>query len=169
MHWVQTVSYSCVIYHILNYDKIFTPQLSGIFVKFAYADFNFDAVGDWGCNSNTQNTVSNIQGKKPERVLALGDYSYTSTPTCWLNTINPIKSITRINIGNHENDANEGNSQYMNAFGLGSKQYYSFDYVNAHVLTMASEISFAKGSTQYDFVEKDLKTVLRIPILNGLL
>ena len=47
---------------------IFTPQLSGLFVKFAHADFNFDAVGDWGCNSNTQNTVSNIQGKKPERV-----------------------------------------------------------------------------------------------------
>jgi hypothetical protein len=33
----------------------------------------------------------------------------------------------------------------MNAFGLGSKQYYSFDYVNAHVLTMSSEISFNKG------------------------
>jgi hypothetical protein len=141
---------------------IFTPQLSGLFVKFAHADFNFDAVGDWGCNSNTQNSVSNIQGKKPERVLALGDYSYTSTATCWLNTINPIKSITRINIGNHENDANEGNSQYMNAFGL-SKQYYSFDYVNAHVLTMASEISFSKGSAQYNFVENDLKTAAANP------
>ncbi|MGA9908921.1 MAG: hypothetical protein WBP84_01800, partial [Nitrososphaeraceae archaeon] len=66
---------------------IFTPQLSGLIVKFAHADFNFDAVGDWGCNSNTKNTVTNIQGKKPERVLALGDYSYTSTATCWLNTI----------------------------------------------------------------------------------
>ncbi|MGA9943014.1 MAG: metallophosphoesterase, partial [Nitrososphaeraceae archaeon] len=141
---------------------IFTPQLSGLIVKFAHADFNFDAVGDWGCNSNTKNTVTNIQGKKPERVLALGDYSYTSTATCWLNTINPIKSITRINIGNHENDANEGNSQYMSAFGL-SKQYYSFDYVNAHVLTMASEISFSKGSAQYNFVENDLKTAAANP------
>jgi hypothetical protein len=141
---------------------IFTPQLSGLFVKFAHADFNFDAVGDWGCNSNTKNTVTNIQGKKPERVLALGDYSYTSTATCWLNTINPIKSITRINIGNHENDANEGNSQYMNAFGL-SKQYYSFDYVNAHVLTMASEISFSKGSAQYTFVDNDLKKAAANP------
>ena len=141
---------------------IFTPQLSGLIVQFAHADFNFDAVGDWGCNSNTKNTVTNIQGKKPERVLALGDYSYTSTATCWLNTINPIKSITRINIGNHENDANEGNSQYMSAFGL-SKQYYSFDYVNAHVLTMASEISFSKGSAQYNFVENDLKTAAANP------
>ena len=136
---------------------LFTPNISGLFDKLAYADFNFDAVGDWGCNSNTKNTVTNIQGKKPES--SPGDYSYTSTATCWLNTINPIKSITRINIGNHENDANEGNSQYMNAFGL-SKQYYSFDYVNAHVLTMATEISFSKGSAQYNFVENDLKTAV---------
>ena len=141
---------------------ISTPPSSGLFAKFAHADFNFDAVGDWGCNSNTKNTVTNIQGKKPERVLGLGDYSYTSTATCWLNTINPIKSITRINIGNHENDANEGNSQYMNAFGL-SKQYYSFDYVNTHVLTMASELSFSKGSAQYTFVENDLKTAAANP------
>jgi hypothetical protein len=147
---------------VLFLIMISTPQLSGLFDKFAYADFNFDAVGDWGCNSNTQNTVSNIQGKHPERVLALGDYSYTSTATCWLNTINPIKSITRINIGNHENDANEGNSQYMNAFGLG-KQYYSYDYVNAHVLTMASEISFSKGSAQYTSIENDLKTAAANP------
>ena len=140
-----------------------SAHLYGLLIQLAHADFNFDAVGDWGCNSNTKNTVTNIQGKKPERVLALGDYSYTSTATCWLNTINPIKSITRINIGNHENDANEGNSQYMNAFGLGSKQYYSFDYVNAHVLTMASEISFSKGSAQYNFVENDLKTAVANP------
>jgi hypothetical protein len=136
---------------------IFTPQLSGLIVKFAHADFNFDAVGDWGCNSNTKNTVINIQGKKPERVLALGDYSYTSTATCWLNTINPIKSITRINIGNHENDANEGNSKYMSTFGLGNTPYYSFDYVNAHILTMATESSFKKGTSQYNFVLNDLQ------------
>ena len=141
---------------------LFTPNILGLFGKLAYADFNFAGVGDWGCNSNSKNTVTNIQGKNPERVLALGDYSYTSTATCWLNTINPIKSITRINIGNHENDADEGNSQYMKAFGLG-KQYYSFDYVNTHVLTMASEISFSKGSAQYNFVENDLKTAAANP------
>jgi len=35
----------------------------------------------------------------------------------------------------------------MDALGLNNnnKQYYSFDYVSAHVLTMASEISFNKG------------------------
>jgi hypothetical protein len=138
------------------------PHFPGLATQIARADFNFDAVGDWGCNSNTKSTVTNIQGKKPERVLGLGDYSYAPTATCWLNTINPIKSIARINIGNHENDADEGNSQYMNAFGL-SKQYYSFNYVNAHVLTMATELSFGKGSAQYNFVDNDLKTAAANP------
>ena len=120
----------------------FVPTLTQI----ARADFNFDAVGDWGCNSNTKSTVTNIQGKKPERVLGLGDYSYAPTMTCWYSPsgspgiINPIKSITRINIGNHENDANEGFSQYKTNFFPTTEQYYSFDYVNAHVLTMATEI-----------------------------
>jgi hypothetical protein len=92
------------------------PHFLGPATQIARADFNFAAVGDWGCNSNTKSTVTNIQGKKPERVLGLGDYSHAPTATCWLNTINPIETITRINIGNHENNADEGNSQYMNAF-----------------------------------------------------
>ena len=92
------------------------PHFPGLATQIARADFNFVAVGDWGCNSNTKSTVTNIQDKKPERVLGLGDYSYAPTATCWLNTINPIETITRINIGNHENDADEGNSQYMNTF-----------------------------------------------------
>lgn len=47
-----------------------------------FADFNFGAAGDWGCNSNTGKTVTNINRKGPERVFALGDYSYVSTATC---------------------------------------------------------------------------------------
>ena len=74
-----------------------------------------------------KSTENNIKGKSPESVLALGDYSYQPTATCWLNIINPTKSITSINIGNHENDASEDNSKYMSQFGL-TKQYYSFDY-----------------------------------------
>jgi hypothetical protein len=90
-------------------------NLSSLWIHPAHAlsDFNFDAVGDWGCNSNTQSTVNNIKGKNPERIIALGDYSYQPTATCWINAINSIKSVTRINIGNHENDASEGYELYM--------------------------------------------------------
>lgn len=90
-------------------------NLSSLWIHPAHplSDFNFDAVGDWGCNSNTQSTVNNIKGKNPERIIALGDYSYQPTATCWINAINSIKSVTRINIGNHENDASEGYELYM--------------------------------------------------------
>lgn len=147
--------------------SIVTPAtfLIGLLDRSAYAisDFNIDAVGDWGCNSNTQKTVSNIKGKNPERVLALGDYSYQPTATCWLNTINSIKSITRINIGNHENDANEDLTKYLSSFGL-SKQYYSFNFQNVHVLTMATEISF--GTTLHNIIlsRTTLRPLQLIPI-----
>jgi hypothetical protein len=39
----------------------------------------------------------------------------------------------------------------MKAFGL-SKQYYSFNYQNVHVITMATEMSYSKGSSHYNFV-----------------
>lgn len=42
--------------------------------KLTYADSTFTAAGDWGCTSNTDSTVSNMDGKNPERVFGLGDY-----------------------------------------------------------------------------------------------
>jgi hypothetical protein len=39
------------------------PHFPGLATQIARADFNFDTVGDWGCNSNTKSTVTNIQGK----------------------------------------------------------------------------------------------------------
>ena len=68
----------------------------------AAADFGISAVGDWGCSSNTQQTVNNIKNKNPLLVLALGDYFYQSTAKCWLDKVKPIDSKTKINIGNHE-------------------------------------------------------------------
>ena len=126
--------------------------------------FNFGAAGDWGCNSNTQKTLDNIRGhSSPERILALGDYSYVSTATCWLNIINPVKSITRITIGNHEDDSSEGFSQYMSAFGL-SKTYYAFTYSNARVIVMDSDhSSYSSGSSQYNFVIGELQKASQDP------
>jgi Calcineurin-like phosphoesterase len=125
-------------------------------VIFALSDFNFGAAGDWGCNSNTGKTVSNIKNKSPERALALGDYSYVSTATCWLNKISSIKSIMKIAIGNHEDASGEGFSKYMSTFGL-TKPYYSFNYQNVHVLVMATDSNFKSGSAQYNFVKNDLQ------------
>ena len=132
--------------------------LTSLNTTFALSNFNFGAAGDWGCNSNTGKTVTKIKGKSPERVLALGDNSYVSTATCWLDKISDIKGKTRITIGNHEDEPSEGFSKYMSAFGL-SKTYYSFNYNNVHVLVMDSDhSSYSSGSSQYNFVINDLKS-----------
>jgi Calcineurin-like phosphoesterase len=127
--------------------------------NYTFAEPNFGAAGDWGCNSNTGSTVNNIRShNSPERVFALGDYSYTSTPTCWLDRIDSIKSRTRIAIGNHEDDSDEGFSSYMSAFGL-SSTYYAFTYGNARIIVMDSDRnSFSKGSNQYNFVISQLSS-----------
>jgi predicted phosphodiesterase len=129
--------------------------------NFVFAAFNFGAAGDFGCSSNAGKTLSNIKSHTSvERVLALGDYSYQDTATCWLNLIDSkgIKGRTKITIGNHEDDSNEGFSQYMSFFGL-SKTYYAFTYGNARVIVMDSDhSSYSSGSSQYNFVISELQS-----------
>jgi len=132
-------------------------------VSGAVSDFNFAAAGDWGCTSNTDATVSNIQGKNPIRTFALGDYSYASTGTCWFNKIDPIDENMRIAIGNHEDDSTEGFSEYMSKFGL-SQTYYSYDYQNVHVLVMDTDRNgYSSGSSQRNFVQNDLQSASTNP------
>lgn len=128
----------------------------------ALKDFNFAAVGDWGCNSNTDATVSNIRERKPELVLALGDLSTQSKADCWLDKIRSIESITKITIGNHENQPSEDYAKYMNRFGL-TKPYYSYNYENVHILTMKIESRYLTNSSQYNFVVNDLRTAFQDP------
>jgi predicted GH43/DUF377 family glycosyl hydrolase len=119
------------------------------------ADFNFAAVGDWGCNSNSQQTVSNIVDSSPELVLGLGDYSYRSTAGCWLEVIDPIDSLTKIAFGNHDVESSRLTNQYLSHFDL-EKQFYSFDYQNVHFLVVSSEVPYKVETKQYNFVNNDL-------------
>jgi Concanavalin A-like lectin/glucanases superfamily/F5/8 type C domain/Bacterial Ig domain/Calcineurin-like phosphoesterase len=136
---------------------------SGNLVHSAYADFNFAAAGDWGCTSNTDATVSNMDAKDPERVFGLGDYSYASTGTCWFNKIGPIDSIMDIAFGNHEDDSDEGFSGYMSHFGL-SQTYYSYNYQDVHVLVMDTDRnSYSSGSAQRTFIQNDLQAASTNP------
>jgi len=120
-------------------------------------NFNFAAVGDFGCSKNMKKTVSNMKDKKPELVLPLGDLSYDKSANCWLDLISPFKDQLKVTLGFH--DVNDGGSklkQYEDTFGL-DKLYGSFDYRYVHFVTMASESSFQKGSAQYKFINEDLK------------
>ncbi len=120
------------------------------------SDFNFVAVGDWDCNSETEDTVENIFDHDPEVVLALGDLSYNGRAECWLDIIEPISDKTEIAIGNHETDSSKILRDYIHYFGL-EKQYYSFNYKTVHFIALSTEIPYEEGSQQYEFVVQDLE------------
>jgi predicted phosphodiesterase len=119
------------------------------------ADFNIAAVGDWGCESATEDTVDNIISKSPEVVIGLGDNSYDDSADCWFETVDPIidKMITAI--GNEDLLPSGKVDEYMNRFGL-SEQYYTYRYGNVFVLVMSQEVPDEEGSAQFDFVERSL-------------
>lgn len=120
-------------------------------------NFNFAASGDFGCSTNTQNTVENMQSKEPEIVLALGDLSYHSTADCWFEMMSPIKDKLMITLGHHDvEDGQAKMNQYLNSFGL-EKPFYSYDYNKVHFLIMSAKSVYYKGSEQYNFILEDLK------------
>src|SRR5207244_12810614 len=131
---------------MLPYLTSFVSDIRAITVQSASAatlpDFNFAAVGDWGCLTTASNTVNNIISKNTELTLGLGDYSYATKADWWFKVISPIDSQTMINIGNHDDDSSILLNQYMSHFHL-TKQFYSFDYHNVHFLTMSTEVHFA--------------------------
>jgi len=133
-----------------------------------YTGFNFAAVGDFGCNSNTKSTIKNIEGKDIDLLLALGDFSYTTDSACWLDTINPLKEKTKVIVGNHDTEPPNLLNQYVTSFNL-SKQYYSFDYKNIHFLILSSEIFHKQGSEQYNFVINDLKKASTNPDIDWII
>ena len=134
-------------------------------------DVHFVATGDWSCNLLTKNTVSSIQSKNPDLVLALGDFSYQKGTGCWFNIMSPLLNKTKIVIGEHDFDANKNTSNdtrlmdYVNRFNL-TNPYYSFNHGNVHFLAMSSIIPFSNQTIQYrllrdesnqhDFISNDL-------------
>jgi hypothetical protein len=137
------------------------------------ANFNFAAAGDWACNSNTTNTVSNIVDKNPKLVLGLGDYYYSHynesrSADCWFKIIKSIEQRIKISIGNHEDDSPLLLSLFMNHFNL-TKQYYSFSYQNVHFVVISTELPINIGSEQYNFVNTDLAKAASDPNINWII
>jgi hypothetical protein len=142
-------------------------------------NFNIAAVGDWGCNSNTDKTVNSIKTQSPDLILGLGDYSYESSADCWLDTIDPIYNTDagstdnhmQIAIGNHENSESEDLSTYLQKLTLTRQfgQVYSFNFHNVHFLSMATEISYSTGSSQNVFVKNDLAAAAANPNIDWII
>jgi predicted phosphodiesterase len=115
--------------------------------------YNVAAAGDWGCDNNTEKTVRSITSKNPALLLDLGDNSYQSTADCWLAIVHPMDGKMHIAIGNHDDESSSLLNQYMSYFNL-SREYYSFNYLNAHFVVLSTEQT--DSSSQYDFVKSDL-------------
>ena len=122
----------------------------------AASDTHIVAAGDWHCTPDAAKAISVAKSLNPQLILGLGDYSSTETDDCWVNLSKPVDSITQIAIGNHDNEYDGLATSYLNHYGL-SKQFYSYDIKNVHVLTMATEEDFRVGSEQYNFVVNDLR------------
>ena len=128
----------------------------------AASDTRIVASGDWHCTSDAQKAVNMAKSMNPQLILGLGDYSSEKTKDCWVNLIKPVASITKIAIGNHDDHYEGLADSYLKQYGL-SKQFYSFDSKNVHVLTMATEEEFEAGSEQYNFVVNDLRKAANNP------
>jgi concanavalin A-like lectin/glucanase superfamily protein/calcineurin-like phosphoesterase family protein/F5/8 type C domain-containing protein len=162
-----------VLININNFDIVYAQTTTTI------PNFNIAAVGDWGCNSNTDKTVNSIKTPSHDLILGLGDYSYESSADCWLDTIDPIYNTDagstdnhmQITIGNHENSESEDLSTYLQKFTLTRQfgQVYSFNFHNVHFLSMATEISYSTGSSQNVFVKNDLAAAAANPNIDWII
>jgi hypothetical protein len=128
----------------------------------AASDTHIVAAGDWHCTPDAAKVVSVAKSLNPQLILGLGDYSSTETDSCWVNLIKPVDTITQIAIGNHDNEYDGLATSYLNHYGL-TKQFYSYDIKNVHVLTMATEEELSAGSEQYSFVVNDLRKAANSP------
>jgi predicted phosphodiesterase len=165
MNYKQICGYSTIITIFLFLVLININNIDVIYAQTTIRNFNIAAVGDWGCNSDTDKTVNSIINQQPELILGLGDYSYKSSADCWLDAIEPIYDSNnqnannmQISIGNHEDSSSEDLNAYINSFNLTRQfgQVYSFNFKNVHFLSMATEISYSTSSSQNAFVKQDL-------------
>ena len=129
--------------------------------------FNIAVAGDWGCEEDTKKTVENIQRSDPEIVIAAGDLSYEDSADCWFEIIQPIESKMKIAMGDHEYSDTSGGeqgiiNQYLKPLNL-AQTYYSFDENNVHVTFIDPYIDYEPGSSQYKFIERDLKNAATNP------
>lgn len=122
--------------------------------KMKESDFNFVAAGDWGCGHEALYTFSMMKSMKPELYLGLGDYSYQNSIDCWSNIVKSVGNAFKITLGNHDT-VGQLLKAYMDKFNL-EKQYYSFNYGNAHFVALSTELNEVGEIEQLRFLKSDL-------------
>jgi calcineurin-like phosphoesterase family protein/SMP-30/gluconolaconase/LRE-like protein/NHL repeat-containing protein len=125
------------------------------------ADYTATTVGDQTCGSTATTIMSRIIARNPSFHMPLGDNTYTSSSSCWISMMAPLKSkIKNCTIGNHDDEEDESNSlrsQYLANYNL-SQPYHAFTFRNTFVLTLYTyaPFGFGNGSAQFQFAQQQL-------------
>lgn len=130
-------------------------------------NFNFVAAGDWGCGKDAHNTFEMMKTMAPELYLALGDYSYEPSLGCWFNIVESAGSSLKVVVGNHDAEGSLVQT-LMNKFNL-AKQFYSFEYHNAHFLALSSELNSGEDNGQFKFAREDLSLAKSNPNIDWII
>ena len=123
------------------------------------------AAGDIAsCSSDADSLTADIVAGQAGTVATLGDNAYESGTAqqfkeCYDPTWGPFKDRTKPVPGNHEYNTS-GASGYYDYFGAAAgdpaKGYYSYDLGSWHIVALNSNIDMKAGSTQEQWLRKDL-------------
>lgn len=111
-------------------------------------DYKIAVVGDWGCETETQEVHDLIKAGQYDYVIGVGDNAYESA-SCWTTIFNDFKPNFRSGYGNHEYSESGGVSPYKTFFG-DSLTYFKFTFQNICFIVMDTNIDIDSGSTQYN-------------------
>ncbi len=107
--------------------------------------------------------VSQIMARKPRAVFHTGDLVNDGNNSSQWTTFNNITAALRQqanfypSLGNHENNSS---LYFANFPAIHNQSYYKVDYPKIHFIILDTNIDIAKGSTQYQWLVRDLKSQL---------
>lgn len=124
------------------------------------------AAGDWSCNSQAQNSFTQVKNSNVDQLLILGDLSYGSNLDCFTGLIesNGLKAVTKAVIGNHDSSEDGSSSieaQLKSYFGLPTTGYRTVELdvgngQKAVFILLNTQQSLAANSAQYNWLSQTL-------------
>jgi len=152
---------------------------SGNYLEGKKSEFDFVVAGDYGCDSQTKQTINNMEKEDADLVFALGDLSEVGNPSCFFKLISKLEGDEKfkVSLGESDTDSNKTRSSsrfgdFVRHFNLESP-FYSFDYQNIHFLAMSTGksllIPYENGSAQYNFINDDLYKATNDPNIDWII
>jgi hypothetical protein len=152
---------------------------SGNYLGNNKSEFDFVVAGDFGCDSQTRQTINNIEKEDADLVFALGDLSEVENPSCFFKLISKLDGDEKfkVTLGESDTDSSKAGSSsrfsdFVRHFNLESP-FYSFDYQNVHFLAMSTGKSlffpYENGSAQYNFINDDLYKATNDPNIDWII